>query len=68
MMVPIGDYLNLLSQQFDEGIITLFHHVLSSSYLWFNSQFYKQMDKIAMGSLLSPVIATFFMGILQAHM
>jgi hypothetical protein len=57
--VPVGDS-SLLSWQFDEGDIRLFHHILTSSSC-FNSQFYKQMDRVAMGSLLSPVIAKFFM-------
>jgi hypothetical protein len=60
-MVPIGEALCLLSQQFDEDILRLFHHALTSSFFSFNSQFYKQTDSVAMGSPLSPVIANFFM-------
>jgi hypothetical protein len=54
------DSLNLLSQQFDEGNIRLFHHVLTSCFFCFNGQFCKQLDRVAMGSPLSPFIADFF--------
>jgi hypothetical protein len=38
-----------------------FHHVLTTSYVTFNGQFYWQTDGVAMGSPLSPVIANFYM-------
>jgi hypothetical protein len=59
--VPVGNSLCLLNQQFDEGNIRLFHHVLTSSFFCFNYQFYEQTGKVAMGSPLSPIISTFFM-------
>jgi hypothetical protein len=57
-MVPIVVAPRLLSRQFDEDILRLFHHVLTSP---FNRQFYEQTDGVAMGSPLFPVIADFFM-------
>jgi hypothetical protein len=58
--VPIGDFFNLLSQQFNEGDVRLFHQILTSSFC-FNSQLQEQTYRVAMGSLLSPVIAKLFM-------
>jgi hypothetical protein len=60
-MVPIEEALRLLNQHFDEVILRLFRHVLTSSFLSFNGQFYEQTDGVAMGSLLSPVIANYLM-------
>jgi hypothetical protein len=58
--VPIRETMGLLSRHF-EDILTLFHHVLTSSYFRFAGQFYEQIDGVAMGSPLSPVIANFYM-------
>ena len=58
--VPIVDSLELLSHHF-EDVLALFKHVLTSTYFCFDGQFYEQMDGVAMGSPLSPVIANFFM-------
>jgi hypothetical protein len=38
----------------------LLHHVLTTSYVSFNSQFYKQINGVAMGSPLSPVITNLY--------
>jgi hypothetical protein len=59
--VPIVDSLKLLSQHFEDDVLALFKHALTSTYFCFDGQFYKQMDGVAMGSPLSPVIANFFM-------
>ena len=59
--VPVVDSLSLLSQHFEDGILTLFRHVLTSTYFCYDGQFYEQTDGVAMGSPLSPVIANFFM-------
>jgi hypothetical protein len=45
-----------------QDILGLFRHVLTTSYSTFNEQVYGQMDGVAMGSPLSPVIANFYMG------
>jgi hypothetical protein len=59
--VPIKETMNLLGRHFKEDILGLFHNVLTTSYFTFNGQFYGQTDGVAMGSLLSPVIAYFYM-------
>jgi hypothetical protein len=55
------DSLSLLSQHFEDDILALFKHVLTSTYFCYDGQFYEQTDGVAMGSPLSPVIANFFM-------
>jgi retron-type reverse transcriptase len=59
--VPIVDSLELLSHHFEDDVLALFKHVLTSTYFCFDGQFYEQTDGVAMGSPLSPVIANFFM-------
>jgi retron-type reverse transcriptase len=59
--VSIVDSLELLSHHFEEDVLALFKHVLTSTYFCFDGQFYEQTDGVAMGSPLSPVIANFFM-------
>jgi hypothetical protein len=60
-MVPLEEALRLLSRHFDETILRLFRHVLTSSFFSFNGQFYEQTDGVAMVSPLSPVTANYFM-------
>jgi hypothetical protein len=59
--VPVKESLTLLSQHFKEEVLSLFKHVLTSTYFCVEGQFYKQTDGVAMGSPLSPVIANFYM-------
>lgn len=59
--VPIGEVLQLQSQHFNENILRLYRHALTSSFLSFNEQFYKQTDGVATDSPLSPVSTNFFM-------
>jgi hypothetical protein len=59
--VPVEESLTLLSQHFKEEILALYKHVLTSTYFCVDGQFYKQTDRVAMGSPLSPVIANFCM-------
>jgi len=59
--VPIVDSLELLSLHFEDDVLALFKHVLTSPYFCFDGRFYEQTDGVAMGSPLSPVIANFFM-------
>jgi hypothetical protein len=56
--VPIRETMNLLGRHFEEDILGLFRHVITTSYYTFNGQFYGQIDGVAMGSPRSPVIAT----------
>jgi hypothetical protein len=57
--VPVTDSLKLLNQHFQEDILALFRHVLTSTCFCFDGQYYEQTDGVAMGSPLSPVIADF---------
>jgi hypothetical protein len=59
--LPIKETMDLLGCHFEEGILGLFRHVLTSSYFTFNGQFCGQTDGVAMGLLLSPIIANFYM-------
>ena len=45
---------------FPEDIIQLFHLCLTTSYFQWNHDFYEQLEGVAMGSPLSPVVANFF--------
>jgi hypothetical protein len=58
--VPIRATMDLLGRHFGEDVLVLFRHVLTTSYFKFNGQFYGQTDGVAMGSLLSSVIAYFY--------
>jgi retron-type reverse transcriptase len=59
--VPIRKTMDMLGRHFEEEVLDLFRHVLTTSYFTFNGQFYGQRDGVAMGSPLSPVIANFYM-------
>jgi hypothetical protein len=59
--VSIVESLNLVSQHFSEDVLAVFKHVLTSTYFVFGGHFCEQIDGVAMGSPLSPVIANFFM-------
>jgi hypothetical protein len=59
--VPIKDTMDLLGRYFEEDFLRLFPHVMTTSYFSFNGQFYEQIDGVAMGSPLSPVITNFYM-------
>jgi hypothetical protein len=59
--VPIEDSLKLLGLHFEDDVLALFQHTLTSMYFCFDGQYYEQTDGVAMGSPLSPVIANFFM-------
>ncbi|KAJ4448198.1 hypothetical protein ANN_10212 [Periplaneta americana] len=59
--VPISNTMVLLRNIFSEDIVTLFQHVLTTTYFQWQQKFYEQTDGVAMGSPLSPVIANFYM-------
>jgi hypothetical protein len=65
--MPIVASLNLLSQHFSEDILALFRHVLTSTYFSVGGKFSEQTDGVAMGYLLSPVIANMFMEALRSE-
>jgi hypothetical protein len=53
--------MELLGRYFEEEVLRLFLHVLITSYFSLNSQFYKQINGVALGSTQSQVIADFYM-------
>jgi hypothetical protein len=59
--VPIRETMDLLGRHFDEDVLRLLSHVLTTSYFSFNGQSYGQTDGVDMGSPLSPVIANVYM-------
>jgi hypothetical protein len=59
--MPISETTDLLGRHFEEDVLVLFRHVLTTSYFTFNGQFYRQTDVVAMGSPLSPVVANLCM-------
>jgi hypothetical protein len=59
--VPIKETMDLLGRHFEEDVLGLFCHVLTTFYIRFNGQIYWQTDGVAMGSPLSPVMANFYM-------
>jgi retron-type reverse transcriptase len=59
--VPIKETMGLLGRHFEQDVLELFCHVLTTSYFTFNGQFCGQTDGVAMGSPLSPVIANLYM-------
>jgi hypothetical protein len=63
--VLIVGSLELLSHHFEDEVLALFTHVLTSTYFCFDGQFYEQTDRVAMGSPFSPVIANSLWRILR---
>jgi hypothetical protein len=59
--LPIKETMDLLGRHFEEDVLRLFRHVLTTSYLTFYGKSYGQTDGVAMGSPLSAVIANFYM-------
>ncbi|XP_068082170.1 uncharacterized protein [Anabrus simplex] len=53
--------MSLIEHLFPADITKLFCHCMTSSYFMWGGNFYEQTDGVAMGSPLSPVVATFFM-------
>jgi hypothetical protein len=59
--VLIADSLELLSHHFEDECPGIVQTCTNITYFCFEGQFYKQTDRVAMGSPLSPVITNFFM-------
>ncbi|XP_054721210.1 uncharacterized protein LOC129230991 [Uloborus diversus] len=59
--VPVEDALQLITPLFPPDIAAHFKHVLTTTYLKWNTKFYEQRDGVAMGNPLSPVVANFYM-------
>jgi hypothetical protein len=58
--VPVEDSLSLLSYHFADDILALFKLVLTSTYFFFDGQYFEQTNGLAMGSPLSSVVSNFF--------
>ncbi|XP_069673690.1 uncharacterized protein [Periplaneta americana] len=58
--VPLSEAMLLLSNQFPPDITELFRHTLTSTYFLQNNTYCEQIDRVAMGSLLSPAIANYY--------
>ena len=54
--------LNITKKEFKK----LFLSATSQTHFIFNSKFYNQIDGVAMGSLLAPVLANIFMGFYES--
>jgi hypothetical protein len=58
--VLVVDSLTLFSRYFNHEILSLYKHVLTSTYFCIDIQLYEQTAGAAMGSPISPVIAIFY--------
>ncbi|GJQ83936.1 hypothetical protein Trydic_g8675 [Trypoxylus dichotomus] len=59
--VPLIDTLRYIADLFPPDITQVFKDCLKTSYFTWDGSFYEQMGGVAMGSLLSAVIANVFM-------
>ena len=59
--VPLNDALEYINAIFPSDIASLFKHCLTTTYFSWNNKIYEQIEGVAMGSPLSPVVANFFM-------
>ncbi|XP_045456272.1 uncharacterized protein LOC123666111 [Melitaea cinxia] len=64
--LPVEDCIGIVSRKLKENDMPieyadLLKHCLTSGYMLWNNQFYKQVDGVAMGSPVSPVVADIFM-------
>lgn len=61
-MVPLKPTVEILADKFNKKWLDLFQLYLTTTYFQWNNGFYEQVEGIAMGSTLSPVMANLFMG------
>ncbi|GJQ68923.1 hypothetical protein Trydic_g6111 [Trypoxylus dichotomus] len=59
--VPLIDTLRCIFDLFRSDITQPFKYCLRTSYFVWDGSFYEQTDGVAMGSLLSPLVANLFM-------
>lgn len=64
--LPVRECIEIISRKLKDKNIPseyteLLKHCLTSGYMLWNDQFYKQVDGVAMGSPVSPVVADIFM-------
>jgi hypothetical protein len=55
--VPLDDTLQLLSRQFHKQTVDLIRHMLTTTYFHLDGSFYHQINGVAVGSPLTPVVA-----------
>lgn len=70
--IPLNEYIDLAVKYVSEGnpdlklstneLNNLFHFATSRTHFLFKGSFYDQIDGVAMGSPLAPVLANLFMG------
>lgn len=63
--VPLKETLELLEKYFPQYITNLLRHVLTTTNIMFQGEFYDQTDSVAMGSSLSPTIDNFYMELFE---
>ncbi|CAK1596643.1 unnamed protein product [Parnassius mnemosyne] len=64
--LPVEDCISIITRKLEENNMpaeyaVLLRHCLTSGYLLWKEQFYKQVDGVAMGSPVSPIVADIFM-------
>ncbi|CAK1588884.1 unnamed protein product [Parnassius mnemosyne] len=64
--LPVEDCISIVTRKLAENNMpaeyaVLLRHCLTSGYLLWKEQFYKQVDGVAMGSPVSPIVADIFM-------
>ncbi|XP_047036625.1 uncharacterized protein LOC124642305, partial [Helicoverpa zea] len=64
--LPVEDCIKIVSKKLAENNMPteyaeLLKHCLTSGYLLWNNHFYTQVDGVAMGSPVSPIVADIFM-------
>lgn len=59
--------LKLLHPLFPPAVFDLYQFILESIYFLYNREYYEKTEGVAMGSLLSPMIANFYMECFEHH-
>ncbi|CAK1581428.1 unnamed protein product [Parnassius mnemosyne] len=64
--LPVEDCISIVTRRLEENNMpveyaVLLRHCLTSGYLLWKEEFYKQVDGVAMGSPVSPIVADIFM-------
>ncbi|CAK1591908.1 unnamed protein product [Parnassius mnemosyne] len=64
--LPVEDCISIVTRKLEENNMpanyaVLLRHCITSGYLLWKEEFYKQVDGVAMGSPVSPIVADIFM-------
>lgn len=65
MGVPVEVSLKLLQSLFTSSVVELFQLVLQSTYFLYWGKYYEQTNRVVRGSLLSLVMANFYMEVFE---